>query len=50
MIHDFRIREIPSQGAAGSFLLGLSYRNITRSSCRTAGFPGVLLLGVGIAG
>lgn len=41
---DFAIREIPSQGAGGSFLLALSYRNITGSSCHTAGFPGVTLL------
>ena len=43
--HDFKITELPSQGAGGSFLLALSYRNITHSSCRTRGFPGVTLLG-----
>ncbi|HTU97320.1 MAG TPA: DUF4232 domain-containing protein [Solirubrobacteraceae bacterium] len=45
--HDFKITEIPSQGAGGSFLLDLSYRNITHSSCQTHGFPGVTLIGRG---
>jgi len=43
--HDLKITESPSQGAGGSFLLELSYRNVTRVSCQNRGFPGVTLLG-----
>jgi len=48
--HDFQIREVPSsQGAAGSFILILSYRNVSRFSCQTGGWPGVTLYARGRA-
>lgn len=30
---DLRIRQAPSQGAAGTFLLSLSYRNVSHTTC-----------------
>jgi hypothetical protein len=43
--HDLRIREVRSGGAGGSFYLGLSYRNVTRASCKGTGIPRVVLIG-----
>ena len=40
---DFRIRKINDQGALGTYLIGIAYRNITQSTCTTDGFPGVTL-------
>ena len=40
---DFRIRMINDQGALGTYLIGIAYRNITQSTCTTTGFPGVTL-------
>ncbi len=37
------IRESSSQGAAGTWLLALTYRNLTKRTCRTGGYPGVTL-------
>jgi Protein of unknown function (DUF4232) len=40
---DFRIRKVNDQGALGTYLIGIAYRNITQSTCTTHGFPGVTL-------
>jgi hypothetical protein len=40
---DFRIRKVNDQGALGTYLIGIAYRNITQSTCTTNGFPGVTL-------
>lgn len=42
--HDFEIREAPeSQGAGGSFILILAYRDVSKYTCETGGWPGVTL-------
>jgi Protein of unknown function (DUF4232) len=40
---DFRIQQVNAQGALGTYLVGIAYRNITQSTCTTSGFPGVTL-------
>lgn len=40
---DFRIRMVNDQGALGTYLIGIAYRNITQSTCTTNGFPAVTL-------
>jgi D-serine deaminase-like pyridoxal phosphate-dependent protein len=43
--HDLRITELNSQGAAGTRIVAMAYRNATTTTCHTQGFPGVTLLG-----
>ena len=43
MTHQLRISEQASQGAAGTWLLVLAYRNAGVAHCRTGGYPGVTL-------
>lgn len=45
--HQLRISEQASQGAAGTWLLVLSYRNTGAARCRTGGYPGVTLYAPG---
>lgn len=40
-----RVSEEKGQGAAGTFIFGLSYRNSGQRSCSVLGFPGVTLYG-----
>jgi hypothetical protein len=42
-----RIRESSSQGAAGTWLVAISYRNVSKAACREYGYPGVTLYGPG---
>lgn len=40
-----RIGVADNEAAAGTHLLAISYKNVTRATCRTGGFPGVTLYG-----
>ena len=39
--NDLQVRDAGGQGALGTFLEALSYRNITDRTCTTYGYPGV---------
>jgi hypothetical protein len=43
--HELGIRPVINGGAAGTRLIALSYRNLSRSSCTVTGYPGVTLYG-----
>lgn len=40
---NFQIRKIGDQGALGTYLVTLAFRNITNRVCTTVGFPGVTI-------
>ena len=40
---DFRIQNLRGQGALGTFLLPIAYRNVSDRPCVTAGYPGITL-------
>ncbi len=44
---NFQIRKIGDQGALGTYLVVLAFRNITNRVCTTAGFPGVTIFSHG---
>ncbi len=42
---DLALSSLGGSGATGHLLLGFALRNVSKTSCRTGGYPGVLFLG-----